>query len=207
MRKPRSNKFIYSFFSWFITFLVNRDFRHFRFNRVELDADKAILLLSNHFSWWDGFFLFYLNKVYLKRNFYIMVSEENYRKIWFLKYLGGFSIKRNSKSSLDTLAFSGNLLNDPNNIVVVFPQGKLYSSYADQISFEKGVWKIINFSNKTFQYLFVSIFVEYFESRRPTVTCYLQGDKLTNYDRLEMLKKAYNNHYQTSRQQQNCITI
>jgi hypothetical protein len=207
MHKPRSNKLIYAFFSWFISLLVKRDFKRFNFNDVDLNRDKAVLLLSNHFSWWDAFLLFYLNKIYLKRNFYIMVSEVNYRKIWFIKYMGAFSIKANSKSVLETLAFAGNLLNDPNNLVVIFPQGRLYSNHVEDIKFERGVWKLINFSNKSFQYLFVSVFVDYFEFRKPSVSCYLQHSNSSNYNSIELVGKAFNDHYQTSRHQQNRIIV
>lgn len=136
-----------------------------------------------------------------------MVSEENYRKVWFFKYLGAFAVKRSSKSLLESLKFSGHLLDNPENLVVMFPQGKLHSAYVDEIVFERGIWKLINFSNKSFQYLFVTVFVEYFESRKPSVNCCLQVNMPTSYDSLEMLKRAYDDHYRTSREKQSRITV
>jgi 1-acyl-sn-glycerol-3-phosphate acyltransferase len=174
---------------------------------VELDPGKAVLLLSNHFSWWDGFFLFQINRLLLHKKFYIMIAEENYLNIWFLKFLGAFSVKRSSRSAIETLQYAGELLNVPENLLLIFPQGKLYSNYVEEVSFEKGVLSIINSSNKNFQYLFVSLFVDYFQQRKPTITCYLQKWEAEELASLQLIKNSYNKHYKTSRQQQALINV
>lgn len=66
-----------------------------------------------------------------------MITEENYKKVWFLKYLGSFSVKKNSRSAIETLEYAGKLLNEPDNLVLIFPQGKLYSGRVDKFSFKK----------------------------------------------------------------------
>ena len=104
MHPPRRNRLVYAFFSWYIRKSIRSDFQQFAYNKIELDANRAILLLANHFSWWDGFFLFYLNRIFLHKRFHIMVSEENYHSVWFLKYLGAFSAKKNSRSARDNFA-------------------------------------------------------------------------------------------------------
>lgn len=201
MLKPKQNKFIYWFFSWYIDFMIKKDFKSFIFNKVDFQTDKSILLLSNHFSWWDGFLLFQINRLFFNKKFHVMVTEENYRKISFLRYLGGFSIKKNSRSAVETLRYAGELLNDPNNLVLIFPQGKLYSNHITDVKFEKGLIHLINFSNKSCNYVFVSMFTDYFESRKPFITCYLQNWKAYENIDLEIIKSAFNNHYEKSRQQ------
>ena len=206
MLKPRQNKLIYAFFSWYINRIIQSDFRVFEFNKSDFDPGKSILLLANHFSWWDGFLIFQLNRIYFGKKFHVMVSEENYHKVKFLKYLGSFSVRKNSRSVIESLEFAGELLNNPSNLVLIFPQGKLYSNHVQQINFEKGLINLINSSGKKFQYLFVALFVDYFEHRKPSVYCYLQQWEGAEFTSLQLIKSNFNKHYETSRQQQADLT-
>ena len=207
MLVPRRNKIIYSFFSWLISRLIRSDFQKFDFNNVSFDQNRAILILSNHLSWWDGFWIFQINRIHFKKRFHVMITEENYEKVWFLKYLGSFSVKKNSRSVIQTLEYAGRLLDDPQNLVLIFPQGKLYSGHTDQIQFQKGLMNMINISSKKFQYIFSAIFVDYFEHRKASVTCYLEGWEGAEFTSLQLIKSAYNKHYEASRQQQSSVTV
>ena len=207
MLAPRRNKIIYSFFSWLISRLIRRDFQKFDFNTVSFEQNRAILILSNHLSWWDGFWIFQINRIHFKKRFYVMITEENYQKVWFLKYLGCFSVKKNSRSVIQTLEYAGRLLDDPQNLVLIFPQGKLYSGHTDQIQFQKGLMSMINISSKKFQYIFSAIFVDYLEHRKASVTCYLEGWEGAEFTSLQLIKSAYNKHYEASRQQQSSVTV
>jgi 1-acyl-sn-glycerol-3-phosphate acyltransferase len=207
MHPPKQHPIIHFFFSWYINRLIRSDFKRFDFDRVEVDPNRAILLLANHFSWWDGFLLFQLNRLLFRKRFHIMVTEENYRQVWFLKYLGAFSVKKKSRSILETLNYAGSLLNDPRNLVVIFPQGKLYSTHADDIIFEKGLMNIINSSQKNFQYLFAAILTDYFEHRKPSVKCSLQTWEGAEFTSLQLIKSEYNKHYDASKKRQNQLSV
>ncbi len=201
------NSFIKKFFSWYIKRIINKDFASFTYNNITVDNTRSILLLANHFSWWDGFLLFELNKRIFKKKFHVMVTEENYRKVSFLKHLGAFPVKKNSKSLIQSLEYAGELLNDNANLVLFFPQGKLYSNHTDSIVFEKGLINLINSSKKNFQYMFAASFVDFFAKRKPSVTCYFQTWEGAEFTSLQLIKNAYNKHYETSRQQQSRITV
>lgn len=207
MHPPRQHTVIKLFFSWYINRIIRSDFRRFDYNQVALDPGRALLVLANHFSWWDGFFLFQLNRIFFKKRFHIMVTEENYRKVWFLKYLGAFSVKKKSRSILETLNYAGSLLNDPQNLVVIFPQGKLHSSHTDEVLFEKGLTNLINASEKKFQYVFAAIFTDYFEHRKPSLRCYLQTWEAAEFTSLQLIKSEYNKHFEASRKQQNQVIV
>ena len=207
MLEPRRNKIIYHFFSWYISRVIKSDFEELKFNRIEFDRGRSILLLANHFSWWDGFLMFQINRLYFRKNFHVMITEENYRKVWFLKYLGSFSVKKNSRSVIETLEYAGNLLNDPENLVLLFPQGKLYSGHVEQVQFQKGLMNLINTSSRKFQYIFAASFADYFEYRKPVLTCYLQDWEGAEFTSLQLIKSAYNKHYETSRQKQTAIEV
>lgn len=207
MYKPRQNKFVYAFFAWYINRIIHSDFKSFNFNKVEFDPDKAILLLSNHFSWWDGFLMFQLNRLYFKKKFHIIITEDNYKKVWFLKYLGSFSVNKNSKSVVQTLDFAGKLLHDPQNLLLIFPQGKLFSNHTNSVNFQRGLMSIIAASNNQFQFILSAAFADYFEERKPTITCYLQNLNPDIEMNLKSIQEAYNRHYESSRNQQTSITV
>ncbi|WP_244278868.1 1-acyl-sn-glycerol-3-phosphate acyltransferase [Pedobacter suwonensis] len=203
MYQPRKNNLIFKFFSWYIQFIIKKDFAAFNYNAVEIKSDSSILILANHFSWWDGFFLFYINKKVLKKQFHVLVNAENYTKIGFLKYLGAFAAENKGKDVLETLNYAGELLDNPANLVLVFPQGKLYSNHLNGINFEKGVMQIINASQKKINIIFAATFIDYFAKRKPTVYNYLQRWETEEYVSLQLLKSAYNKHYDQSVVKQN----
>lgn len=108
---------------------------------------------------------------------------------------------------LATLTDAGKLLNDPQNLVLIFPQGKLGSNHVDEVVFEKGLTNLINASDKNFQYLFSAMFVDYFDKRKPSVWCKLKQVPANELEGLSMIREVYNKHYQESRQQHSRITI
>ncbi|MDN3587032.1 1-acyl-sn-glycerol-3-phosphate acyltransferase [Pedobacter aquatilis] len=198
MYHPKKNNIIYRFFSWYIKFIIKKDFHAFRYDTLLLKEDSSVLVLANHFSWWDGFFIFYLNKLIFKKNFHVLVNAENYAKVRFLKYLGAFAASNSGKDVLETLSYAGELLNDPKNLVLVFPQGKLHSNHAPDINFEKGVMQMINSSNKKINIIFAATFIDYFAERKPSVFTYLHNWDNEEYISLQLLKSAYNKHYNAS---------
>ena len=198
MYQPRKNNLIFSFFSWYIQFIIKKDFSAFKYSEVEIKQDAAILVLANHFSWWDGFFLFYINKKVFKKQFHVLVNAENYTKVGFLKYLGAFAAENKGKDVLETLNYAGKLLDNPANLVLVFPQGKLYSNHLKNISFEKGVMQMINASQKKNNIIFAATFIDYFSKRKPSAYTYLQHWENEEYVSLQLLKSAYNKHYDQS---------
>ncbi|TDG37927.1 glycerol acyltransferase [Pedobacter changchengzhani] len=196
MYHPRKNKLIYRFFCWYIQYLIDKDFDAFNYNNLKPNQDASILILANHFSWWDGFFIFYINKKLFKKNFHVLVNEENFKKVGFLKYVGAFAAEHKGKDIIDMLSYAGKLLDDANNLVLVFPQGKLYSNHVKGITFEKGVMQMIKASTKKIDIIFSTTLIDYFAKRKPTANTYLQKWETEEYVSLQLLKSAYNKHYE-----------
>jgi|SRR6476661_2713647 len=207
MQPPKRNRIIYTFFSWYISRIIRTDFSSFTVKGLAEAPSKSVLLLANHFSWWDGFFLFHLNRQFFRKHFHIMVSEDNYNQVKFLKYLGAFSVKKQSRSMVESLEYAGRLLNDPENMVVIFPQGKLHSNHVDEVLFQKGLLSLINSSSKEFQYVFAAGLIDYFEERKPAITYYLQQWEGAEFTSLQLIKNEYNKHYQAALQQQTSRTV
>ena len=198
MYRPRKSNVIFRFFSWYIDFIISKDFNSVQFNKLDVPQNASILLLANHFSWWDGFFMYYINKKQFKRNFHVLVSEHNYKKVRFLKYLGAFAAKKGGRDVLETLDFAATLLENPNNLVLFFPQGKLESNHLKSINFEKGVSRIVRNAKGNIQIVFAATFIDYFEDRKPTAISYLSIHKPVVYESLQVLKNAYNQHYRSA---------
>ena len=103
-----------------------------------------------------------------------MMLEEQLKKYWFFRYSGGFSVNRNSRTIFETLDYAGNLLHNNENLVLIFPQGKIQSVYQQEIQFEKGVERIIRSTACEIQVIFLANLVDYFSSSRPKIFMYLE---------------------------------
>ncbi|MNL13821.1 hypothetical protein D3C87_1347400 [compost metagenome] len=202
MHKSHKNSFVFSFFSWYIRYILKRDFSAYVFNDFKLRGEEAVLLLANHFSWWDGFLMFQLNRLLFKKEFHVLVTDEDYKKHWFLKYVGAFAAEGKGKDVVETLLYAGQLLNDPNNLVLMFPQGKLYSVYNGSIAFEKGVMQVVNGSGKKFQIVFAANLID-LSTRKPQLQTQLAGWEAEEYMSLQLLKSEYNKHYTQALKNQN----
>ncbi|GGI28865.1 1-acyl-sn-glycerol-3-phosphate acyltransferase [Pedobacter mendelii] len=198
MYYPRKNTIIYKFFSWYIHFIINKDFAAFKFDSLDVKPNSSVLILANHFSWWDGFLIFYINKKVFNKKFHVLVNAENYKKVSFLKYLGAFAAENSGKDVLETLNYAGKLLDSADNLVLVFPQGKLFSNHLKSINFEKGVMQMINSSQKKINIVFAATFIDFFAKRKSSAYTYLQNWETEEYISLQVLKSAYNKHYDNS---------
>ncbi|MFC4211559.1 1-acyl-sn-glycerol-3-phosphate acyltransferase [Pedobacter lithocola] len=206
MYHPRKSNIIFKFFSWYIQFIIDKDFAAFKFDNVAIKPNASVLILANHFSWWDGFLIFYINKKIFKKNFHVLVNAENYNKVGFLKYLGAFAPENSGKDILETLNYAGKLLDNTDNLVLVFPQGKLYSNHLKSINFQKGVMQMINSSQKKLNIVFAATFVDYFSKRKASAYTYLQNWENEEYTSLQLLKSEYNKHYDNAVVKQTQIT-
>jgi len=203
---PKNNKPVHWFFHHYIRLIIKNNFKAFNFNTIALEPNKSVLLLANHFGWWDGFLLYWLNYLLLKKKFHIMILEDTVRKVFFLKYMGAFSMQKNSRSMLESLAYAGELLNDPQNLVLIFPQARLYSNFVNDVHFERGLLKVMKQAAGKFQYVFAATFIEYFQHKKPTINVYVETTK-QEVNTIEELKDLYQQHYDTAKQLQTQIVI
>src|ERR1700742_2266288 len=143
MIPQRSNRLVKKLFAPYLAYRLRKAFKVLKHNEVKVLPGHSILLLCNHFSWWDGFFAGHLTQTYLHRDFYIMMQEDHLKKRMFFNLLGGFSINRKSKEVVKSLHYAAQLLDSPQNLVTVFPQGELISNHATGIKIEKGIGLLI----------------------------------------------------------------
>ncbi|RCH55028.1 glycerol acyltransferase [Mucilaginibacter hurinus] len=200
MITTKSNKLIHWFFHRYINYIVNKNFHGVKYNTVQVDLTRSVLLIANHFSWWDGFILYHLNTLLFKKRFHIMVLEETVRKVSFIKYMGAFSVAKNSRDILTSINYAAGILNNPANLLVIFPQGKLHSNFVDDINFEKGAFKIYEQVKEKPQLIFAASFIEHLQHKLPTINVYLKS--AANVADGGELAAVYQHHYSMSKQQQ-----
>lgn len=176
-------------------------FREFSFNRdIEVDPDKSLLLMGNHISWWDGFWPLLLNKRYFKKEYHVMMLEEELKKRPFMSQGGAFSINPGHRSIVETIRYTASLLENPGNMVLMYPQGKIHSVYDTGFLFQPGLEKIHQLCKREFQTVFFAAMVDYGSFALPTLRMRLEeyhGD----FSR-QQLQDAYRGFYQKSLTQQ-----
>jgi hypothetical protein len=189
-------------FAPYLAYRLRKAFKVLKYNNVKVLPGHSVLLLCNHFSWWDGFFAGHLTHTYLHRDFHIMMQEDHLRKRMFFSRVGGFSINRKSKAVVESLQYTAALLNNPDNLVAVFPQGALESNHTDEIGIERGIDYIVKKIKGDCQIIYYSAFIEYFESLKPSVYFHFL-DCGTNHDfDFERAKAMINAHHKKALKEQ-----
>lgn len=196
--KAKHNFFIYNFFRYYAVRKTNKFFETVNITGDYKKQEKPILVIANHISWWDGFWIMYLNMKIYKRKFHFMMLEEQLKKYWFFNYSGGFSVNKKSKTIIETLNYTVDLLKDKNNMVLIFPQGEIKSVYENNIQFEKGLDWIIK-KTKDIQIIQVASFVDYFSKQKPSLYIYFEE---FNPNENTTLETSYNQFYSKSVEKQ-----
>ena len=176
-------------------FLIKQNFKSVSIDADFVDNGNAVLVIANHVSWWDGFWIEYLNQKICKRKFHFMMLEEQLRKHWYFKYSGGFSIKKKSRGIIESLNYSAEILKYRYNLLLMFPQGQIHSLYNSNINFEKGINRIIHSISPDTQILFVANLIDYLSDSNPNLFIYSKTFLASNFHQ-NNIEAAYNKFYE-----------
>jgi len=200
---PKNNPIIFWAMHFYVKWRIKWHFREVRFNDIEVDKNRSLLLIANHYSFWDGLILHIVNTRLFKKRMHIMILEESMHQYWSFKYGGAFSVKKGSKDALKSLDYAAKLLDDPQSLVLIYPQGKLYSNFVTQVHFEKGVMRVIEKAGEKFQLVFAAAFIQYFRSTKPTATVYLKNEAANFAGKsIAELQTAYQQFYDDKKLEQ-----
>lgn len=196
MIKPKKNIFYVWLLNKFLDYKFKNSFSSVSyFWQTPIDTTKSILIIGNHTTWWDGFVAWQLNRRFFDKKYYVIMLEENLKKLPFFQKIGAFSIHPKSKSIVETLQISVELLQKNDTFLVFFPQGKLQSIYNDTFVFAKGVDKILNKSKQT-QLIAYALFWDFAANEKPYLSVYI-----TNLDVNQDFQTQYNEFYKNSKRQ------
>ena len=195
MIKARHHKLSIWFFRKFFGTLQRIYFRKITIVSDDLiPENQSVLLFQNHFSWWDGYWSDLLSKRVFKRKFHVMMLEDQLRQRMFLNRCGVFSIQKNNRDSLNSLNYSSEILNDPGNMVTIYPSGIMLTQHQQVVEFQKGISRIIEGQTEHFAIVLAVVLVDYFGFVRPEIRIYLKN--YSGERTVEALEKAYNSFYQ-----------
>ncbi len=201
MIKPQKSK-IHAFLLNF--FLDGKFKKRFSFVNFQIDrkinAEKSLLIIGNHTTWWDGFIVWQLNRQLLHKSFYLMMLEEQLNKLWFFKKIGCFSINPGSRTVVESLRFGAELLKQKSTMLAFYPQGRLFSLYNEEFTFNKGIGFLLK-NNVHTELLLYCLFVDYASNEKPYMNVYLKI--LANPQNLSYLdiEAAYKLFYSESKAQ------
>ena len=191
--KAKHNFLIYPFFKRYSVWIMKRHFGVIRVMGEFHERGLPVLVICNHISWWDGFWVMYLNVKVFKHKFHFMMLEEQLRKFRFFNYTGGYSVNKRSKSIIETLNYTTELLSDAANLVLIFPQGEIASMHQQSIQFEKGIERILKNSDH-YQLIFQVNLVDYFSTQKPGIYLYIQDFSAEVKD-MTSVQEKYNEFY------------
>ncbi len=192
--KAQHHWFVYPFFKFYAVYKIHRNFKQTVITGDYHDKGLPVLLLSNHLSWWDGFWAMYVNVKLLKRKFHFMMLEEQLKRFSFFINTGGYSVKRGARSVVESLNYTAELLSDNRNMVLLFPQGKITSIYDQTLIFEKGVEHILKKVEGKVQIIFMANLVDYFSDEKPSLFIYLREYDSVEHN-TERIQEDYNRFY------------
>lgn len=172
--KARHHLIIYPLLKFYSLFKIKLHFNEVIISGEYQEKKLPVLLIVNHVSWWDGFWVMYLNLKLFHRKFHFMMLEDQLKKYRFFSGSGGYSIKKGSRSIIESINYTIELLSENKNLVMLFPQGKITSVYEQSFHFENGLERILKEVGDRVQIIFLANLVDYFSNQKPTLFIYLQ---------------------------------
>ncbi len=172
---------------------------HFRKIRVISEAvfpeDQSVLLLQNHFSYYDGYWSMYLCHKVLRRRFHVMMLEEQMKSRMFLTRCGVFSVRKNSRDLIESLNYASELLQNPHNVVTIYPSGEIISHHLQNFKFERGFARLAGNKDNHAAIAFAVVLIDHFSQSRPEIRIYIEnfiGERTA-----ETIEIAYHSFYQS----------
>lgn len=182
---------------------MNRAFKETEYIGEWRENGLPILMLSNHFSWWDGFIQYRLNRKIVKRKLYIMMLEKQLLKNMILHQCGCFSVRKNSRSIMETLHYCIDILKEQGNMLLIFPQGEIQSMHTEQIKFESGLGYLLKHVENDVNIVLNVNLVDYFSEKKPKLNIYFKVLLLNSFTDMQTIEKEYNEFYTWCKARQN----
>lgn len=194
MIKPNHTRIHLWLFKIYSNFFLNLAFRNVQLiGEYSDDKNLPVLMIANHFTWWDGIIQMRLNLNTFKKKFYFMMLEEGVLKFKILRRVGACSISKESRDMVETLQHLVEVIKNPENLYLFFPQGKIESIYTYPYKFEKGTLNyIIRKTTNDFQLVFNVNLIDYASYRRPELSIYYKTYEMTGLTTADDIERDYN---------------
>ena len=116
-------------FAWYVRRKLLRSFSSVYVRGLDafatLARQRPVLWVSNHTAWWDSMLVLDLCSHTLGLDPYAMMDARSLRALPFLGWIGGFGVELHDKAEGEkSVAYAASLLDAPQKIVAIFPQGR-----------------------------------------------------------------------------------
>ncbi len=135
--------------------------------REALEADSSgVVLLANHSSWWDLFYVHFLNQT-IPLDGYGMMEHFNLTRFGFFRRIGAYSVDRTDPASVrESMDYTIELLARPRAGVWIFPQGSILGNDVRPIEFQGGL-RVLLKRAKRLRVVPVAFRYEFWQDERP----------------------------------------
>lgn len=160
-------------FNYYIQRLMNKNFSGFyHLGEAPVIGDQESLIITpNHFSWWDGFFIYRFKKKFAGRKvLHLLMLESQLKRYWFFSKVGAYSIDPdNPKKIIGTINYTSEILRDKSNIVIIYPQGEIEPQDSETLNLKKGIVRVLEKTGKDVTVLPVAFKIIYGDEMNPAV--------------------------------------
>jgi 1-acyl-sn-glycerol-3-phosphate acyltransferase len=194
MIKANYHPFSLWFYSSYFRVLQKIHFR--KISVISIDVfpeDQSVLLLQNHFSYYDGYWSMYLCHKIFRRRFHVMMLEEQMKTRMFLTRCGVFSVRKNSRDLIESLNYAAELLQNPDNVVTIYPSGEIRSHHLQNFTFQRGFARLAGDKKNNTAIAFAVVLIDHFSKARPEIRIYIEN--YTGGRTAEAIEKAYHSFY------------
>jgi 1-acyl-sn-glycerol-3-phosphate acyltransferase len=168
---------------------------HVKGNIFNRDMSLPTIMFGNHSNWWDGFLAFYLSFNLWKTDQYLMMDVKQMRKYKFFKWIGAFSVNRESaKESYESVMYATKLLKNRNTMLWIYPQGEMLPNDIRPLRFQNGLSKLLEMTGRI-NLIPIVFNYEFIMEQRPEVFINISeslavDDKLTKQEKTAYLNKV-----------------
>ena len=105
-----------------------------------LDRNVPAVMFGNHSCWWDPLVEFYFSHDMFGFDGYAMMEEKQLKRYGFFRWIGVFSVRRESaRDAVASLRYAGSLLDRPNRALWIYPQGVMLPNDVRPLGFQTGI--------------------------------------------------------------------
>lgn len=134
----------------------------------QLDRQQPILCVGNHSSWWDGLIELFFSREVFDCEPYLMMDEQQMVRYKFFRWLGVFSVNRNSaREAYRSVRYAAQLFDRPNRFLWIYPQGVMQPNDTRPLRFYTGAARIVSLVGKSVQILPFAHRYELLSEQRP----------------------------------------
>jgi 1-acyl-sn-glycerol-3-phosphate acyltransferase len=110
----------------------------------DLDRRLPIILYGNHSCWWDGLIEFHLSREVFDLDAYLMMEERQMRRYRFFRWIGAFSVNRDSpREAVESLRYAAGLFTVPGRLLWIYPQGVMRPNDVRPLAFSTGLVRLL----------------------------------------------------------------